>query len=381
MATARKAPVARKVRYAVVGLGYISQSAMLPAFAQARRNSELVALVSDDAVKARTLGKRYGARRLANYAQYDELLHSGEIDAVYIGLPNSMHRDFVKRAAKRGIHVLCDKPLGGNAREARDMVESCARAGVKLMTAYRLQFEPANLTAVELAHGSKLGLLRYFTAQFSMQVKAGNIRVDGDLDGGPMRDIGIYCINAARNLFRAEPTEVMAQLATRDDPRFKEVEEMASVSMRFPFDRLASFTCSFGASDASSYQLYGTRGSLRLDQAFEMKGPRELVLETMAGGGKPTKKQVRKFAAVDQFAPLLTHFSDCVIEGRDPAPSGEEGLADLLVIDAIFASARANKPVKLKQQGVHGDRADPVQAEHKPQPRKRKLFHARAPSR
>ncbi len=381
MARAQKSPGSRKVRYAVVGLGYISQSSMLPAFAQATRNSELVALVSDDAVKARKLGKRYGAERIASYEQYDALLGSGEIDAVYIGLPNSMHRDFVGRAAKRGVHVLCEKPLGGNAREARAMVDACARAGVRLMTAYRLHFEPANLAAVQLASGGKLGMLRYFTAQFSMQVKSGNIRLDEELDGGPMRDIGIYCINAARNLFRAEPIEVVARLATRDDPRFTEVEEMASVVMRFPLDRFASFTCSFGAADASSFQLYGTQGSLRLDQAFEMKGPKEMRVEIMQSGGKPTRKQLRKFAAVDQFAPLLTHFSDCVLESRDPAPSGEEGLADLLVIDAVYAAARSGKPVRLKQQAVHGDRPDSDQAVSKPQPRKRALFRARAPAR
>jgi len=381
MARTRKVPSSRKVRYAVVGLGYISQSSMLPAFAQATRNSELVALVSDDAVKARKLGKRYGVTRLVSYDQYEALLRSGEIDAVYIGLPNSMHRDFVVRAARRGIQVLCDKPLGGDAREARAMVEACARAGVRLMTAYRLHFEPANLAAVEIASGGKLGVLRYFTAQFSMQVKSGNIRLDEELDGGPMRDIGIYCINAARNLFRAEPIEVVAQLATRDDPRFAEVEEMASVVLRFPLDRFASFTCSFGAADASSYQLYGTKGSLRLDQAFETKGPKELLVESMQGGGKPTRKQVRKFVAVDQFAPLLSHFSDCVLEGRDPAPSGEEGLADLLVIDAVYAAAKSGRRVKLRQQAVHGDRADPSRAVSKKQPRKRALFHARAPSR
>lgn len=381
MATARKKSAeSRRIRYAVVGLGFISQSSMLPAFANARRNSKLVALVSDDAAKAKTIGKRYDVPFLMNYDQYDTLLRSGEIDAVYIGLPNSMHRDFVVRAARRGVHVLCDKPLGGTVRDANAMIAACAKSGVKLMTAYRLHFEPANLTAIKLARDGNLGILRYFTAQFSMQVKSGNIRVDSDLDGGPMRDIGIYCINAARNLFRDEPIEVSAQIATRDDPRFSEVEEMASVTLRFPHDRLASFTCSFGAADASAFQVVGTEGAIELDQAFEMKGPKELRLEIMRRGKAP-RKQTRQFAAVDQFAPLLTHFSDCILKGEEPSPSGEEGLADLKVIEVVYKAAKARRTLVLKPSKVHGQRPEPAQAAHKPQPRKRKLVRAREPAR
>jgi glucose-fructose oxidoreductase len=138
----------RKVRYAVVGLGYISQVAVLPAFANARRNSELVSLVSDDPVKQRTLGKRYGISRTYSYEAFEECLASREVDAVYIALPNHMHRDFAVKAAEAGVHVLCEKPLAVTESECEEMIEAAERHRVRLMTAYRLHFERANLKAV-----------------------------------------------------------------------------------------------------------------------------------------------------------------------------------------------------------------------------------------
>jgi glucose-fructose oxidoreductase len=167
------------IRYAVVGLGYISQSAVLPAFRNARRNSRLAALVSDDARKLKLLGKRYGVEILHGYDTYDDLLGSGEIDAVYIALPNSMHREYVIRAANAGVHVLCEKPLAHTPEDCEEMIEACTRHRVQLMTAYRRHFERANLEMADIAHSGKLGELRYFSSNFSQQIAAGNVRLKG----------------------------------------------------------------------------------------------------------------------------------------------------------------------------------------------------------
>ncbi len=130
------------VRYAVVGQGYIAQAAVLPAFAHARRNSRLAAIVSGDPAKRKALARRFDVAAYS-YGQYDECLRSGDIDAVYIALPNSEHRDYAVRAAKAGIHVLCEKPLAVDERQCRAIIEACRSARVKLMTAYRLHFERA----------------------------------------------------------------------------------------------------------------------------------------------------------------------------------------------------------------------------------------------
>jgi glucose-fructose oxidoreductase len=336
-----------KIRYAVVGLGYISQVAMLPAFAGARKNSVLAALVSGEHEKLNELGAKYGVDARWTYDRYDMLLDSGTIDAVYIGLPNTMHRDFAIRAAERGINVLCDKPLATSVADAEEIVETARRGGAKIMVAYRLHFEPANLAAIEAIRSERIGAPRYFAAQFSMQVKEGNIRTKRELGGGPVFDLGIYCINAARQVFGVEPVSVSAEAARPDDPRFSEVEEMTAVTLRFPGERLAQFVCSFGMVDVSQFQVWGTKGSLKVEQAFEMVGEKRLILEG-AGSQKPAK---RRFGNRDQFAPLLLEFSDAIKKDRDPFPNGEEGIADIRAIEAIYRSIETASPAKVENGG------------------------------
>src|SRR6185437_9110494 len=201
----RDASENRKIRYAVIGLGHIAQSAVLPAFANAKQNSTLAALVSDDPEKLKKLGRRYGVDLLCRYEQIDELFSSGSIDAVYVALPNTMHAQTARRASQAGLHVLCEKPMAVSSRDCERMIETARQHHVKLMIAYRLHFEPGNLDAMEIARTGELGDLRFFTSEFTMQVAADNIRTQREMGGGPLYDIGIYCINAARTLFAAEP--------------------------------------------------------------------------------------------------------------------------------------------------------------------------------
>jgi glucose-fructose oxidoreductase len=362
------------VRYAVVGLGYIAQVAVLPAFAHARRNSTLAALVSDDATKLRTLGRRYGVDRLVTYDDYDALLASGDVDAVYVALPNTQHRDFTVRAARAGVHVLCEKPMAMTSADCEAMIDAAERADVRLMVAYRLHFERANLEAVRIARSGKLGDLRFFGSHFAMQVQGGNIRLDAALGGGTLWDIGIYCLNAARSLFRAEPRQVFAAAACTNDPRFREVEEAVSAVLGFPDERLATFTCSFGAADVASYELVGTRGRLRVDPAYEFAGELKHVLTV---GERTTTKSYPKR---DQFAPELLHFSDCVRTGREPEPSGREGLADVRVIEALYRSIETGRPVALApHESVRHPR--PSQEVHRPAVDEPDLVHAAPPHR
>src|SRR5262249_37099296 len=157
-------------------------------------------------------------------------------------------------AAAAGVHVICEKPMAVTSVECERMIEACDEARVKLMIAYRLHFEAANLAAVELLSSGELGEPRYFSSVFSQQVAPGNTRTTASHGGAPLLDVGIYCINAARYLFRAEPTDVVAAAATRaGDGRFRDVEEQVAALLRFPGERLASFTCSFGAAEANAY--------------------------------------------------------------------------------------------------------------------------------
>lgn len=332
----------KKVRYAVVGVGHIAQVAVLPAFAHAARNSELVAIISGDPEKRRELAERYGLAFAWSYEEYDEALLSGAFDAVYIALPNNMHRDFMVRAARAGIHVLCEKPLESSVEACEEMIRVAEEENIQLMTAYRLHFERATLEAIELVRAGVIGDPRVFDSTFGYQVKPNNdTRLSAELGAGVIWDLGIYCINAARNLFGAEPIEVFARTATGDDTRFREVEEMASAILRFPNERLATFTCSFGMGDISSYRIVGTKGNLLVDPGYEYAGNLQHVLTVE---GKTKKK---KFAKRDQFAPELLYFSECVLEAKTPEPSGVEGWADVRVIEALYESAEIGRPITL----------------------------------
>jgi predicted dehydrogenase len=330
----------KKIRYAVVGLGWFAQSAAMPAFANTD-NSELVALVSDDQTKLSELSKQYSISKTYTYDQYETCLNSGEVDAVYIALPNHLHLEYTSRAAKAGIHVLCEKPMAITPPECEQMIQVCEQNQVKLMIAYRLHLEEANLRAVEIVQSGQLGELRIFNSLFTQQTEAGNIRVEKDKGGGTLDDIGIYCINAARYLFQAEPIEVFATAANNDEERFKEVDEMTSAILRFPGDRLATFTVSFGAAKSSTYHVVGTKGDLRVSPAYTWQGG---ITHTLTVEGE---KQEQTFEGHDQLAAEFIYFSDCILNDKQPEPSGKEGLIDVQIIQSLYQSIKSGQFVKV----------------------------------
>jgi glucose-fructose oxidoreductase len=331
------------IRFAVVGQGHFAQAAILPAF-KAARGCELRALFSRDETKLRALKRRYGVAAALGYDQYDDYLAAGEVDAVYLALPNDLHREYALRAARAGVHVLTEKPMGGNVADAEAMVEACADHGVRLMVAYRLHFEPATLEAISLVRRGALGRPRFFSSTFALQVRKGNIRTKEARAGGPLLDLGIYQVNAARGLFAAEPTEVTAMAATRaGDSRFAEIDEQVSAVLRFPDDRLAQLVCGFGAFDHSALTVVGDKGRLTMDPAFEYSMGLTMDVDIE---DKPRRR--RQFAKVDQIAAEIEAFATCVRKNVEPEPSGEEGLADMRVLDAI-------------QQALASGRSEPVQ--------------------
>src|SRR5512139_82322 len=299
------------LRMAVIGQGHFAQHAVLPAIDQLE-NVELAALVSGSDHKLTELGAMYGVRTRLHYDQLDELLASGKVDAVYIAVPNDLHAELTLVAARHHVHVMCEKPMAPTEAECMQMIRACERARVKLMVAYRLHFEAANLIAVELARGGEIGQPRVFSSVFSMQVRDGNVRTQPRRGAGPIYDIGIYCVNAARYLFRAEPLEVSAMRLAGRDHRFTSVEEAFAVTMRFPEERVAQFTCSFGAHDRAHYQVIGTDGYLTLDNAYDYAAEMKLEVDGKAG------RKSRTFTKRDQIAAEIEYFVECIRGNRDP---------------------------------------------------------------
>jgi glucose-fructose oxidoreductase len=331
--------MATPVRYGVVGLGHIAQVAVLPAFAHARRNSQLTAIVSGDRTKRRELTRRYRLDHAFSYAEFEQCLRV--VDAVYIALPNDLHAEYAIRAARAGVHVLCEKPMAVTVDECQRMIAACRQAKVKLMVAYRLHFEPLNLAAIDVARSGRLGELKYFTSSFSMAVRRGDIRTKRARGGGTLYDIGIYCINAARNLFRAEPTEVSAIAVNTGLKTLSEVDEITAATLRFGDDHVASFVTSFNADDVGAYRIVGTKGHLHADPAYEYA---EGLEYTVTIDGTTARKRVRKH---DQFAAELLYFSDCIQKDRAPEPSGEEGLQDVRIVQALYDSAKRRRPIRI----------------------------------
>lgn len=331
-----------KIRYGVIGLGHIAQVAVLPAFANAE-NSELTALVSDDPTKLNELGQRYDVSTRTNYDGYEALLESDAIDAVYLALPNHLHCDYAVRAARAGKHVLCEKPMAVTEEECERMLAAAEDSDVRLMVAYRLHFEAANLDAVQVVQGGELGDPRVFESVFTQNVVPGDVRLMSvRKGGGSVYDMGVYCINAARYLFRDEPYEVAAfSSGFRGGGRFADCDEMTTAVLRFPEGRLASFTTSFGADAVSRYRVVGTKGKLTMDPAYGYAT--NLSYEVEVGD----RMRRRQFEKRDQFAPELIHFSDCVLRGERPEPDGNEGMADVRIVRAIYESAHSGRSLKI----------------------------------
>ncbi len=334
---------ARPIRYAIVGLGHIAQTEILPAFSQAE-NSELAALITGEEQKSATLSERYGVPAY-RYEDLERAFTEARVDAAFIAVPNAQHREFAERAARAGVHVLCEKPMATSEEDCQAMIDACRNAGVLLMTAYRLHFTEAHVCAIELAKSGDLGELRYFNSLFAMQVKEDNTRVKSGTGGGPLYDIGIYCINAARYLFRDEPIEVFGVSASGEDARFAEVEEMVTVTLKFPRSRLASFTCSFGSASMDQLDLVGSECALHIEPAYGYSGALKWRLK------RGDTIEERTFPAGDQFAGEIIYFSNCIRRGQKPEPCGAEGLADVRIINAVYDSVRLGRPIAF--DGVH----------------------------
>ncbi|GGB22719.1 glucose-fructose oxidoreductase [Sphingomonas metalli] len=347
----------RKVRYAVVGLGDISQSAMMPGIDHTG-NSKLVALVSGDKTKGHAVAKRWGVSDVYSYDDYGALLASGTIDAVYIGTPNWRHAEFAIPALKAGIHVLCEKPLEVSSEAGQAMVAAAKEGKAKLMTAYRLHFEPATLDAIARIRDGELGQLVGFTSCFGQMADPANHRVKNGIEAGPIFDMAPYPINAARYLFGDEPLEVVSAVGTRHpESGFpQDFDDTVAVTLRFSGGRLAQFTVSYFMNDVDAYTIAGTKGSINMSPGFGWQS----ALEQHRVIG--TDKTHEAFRQTDHFGGQMRYFSECILEDRDPEPDGEEGLADLRVIEGIVQALQTGQPQKLPPF-ARLRRIDPAQVE------------------
>jgi predicted dehydrogenase len=334
-----------KVGFAVVGLGNIAQTAVLPAFRHSRR-TRLVALVSGDKKKATRLAHKFGADSAYSYEEYAACLTNPNVDAVYIATPQGQHEPFAMQAAAAGKHVLCEKPLAATVEQARRMIDACRKNGVLLMTAYRKFFEPSTVYLKKLIHDQALGRIDVIHTAFSelngTSTSPAWLREARLAGGGPLMDLGVYCVNTGRWLVDEDPTEVSAQVWKHDASRFREVEEGVAFRLNFRSGLVVQGSSTYSSAMSSFLNVQGSKGWALLSPAFTFEHPRLLI------GNLSGRPIYRTFKIVDEFAPQLDAFATAIQTGSAVEPDGVQGLRDLSIIAAIYESARTQTKVRVK---------------------------------
>jgi predicted dehydrogenase len=338
-------PSKNKLGYAVIGLGALSQTAVLPAFAHTKR-SRLVALVTGDKKKGQSLARKFGAKHVFGYEEFPQCLALPEVEAIYIALPPGRNEEFAVAAANAGKHVLCEKPLAASVGEARSMVEACRKNSVQLMTAYRKYFDPATVRLKSMVTSGDLGRIDAIHALFtefrSFGDKSPSWMFERKLSGGgPLADLGIYCLNTSRWLVDEDPITATAISWARDPRRYSEVEEGISFRLDFASGLILQGTTSYSAGFSSFLHVHGEKGWAELAPAFAFEEERRM------SGKIAGKWFAKKFAPVDEFALELDYFAQCVRENKKPAPDGEQGLRDMIIMDAIYRAAQEEQTVKI----------------------------------
>ncbi len=341
-------PPDRRVGFAVLGLGRLALEEILPAFAESKR-AKLVALISGTPDKAKLVASQHGIAPEAvfGYGDWERIKADAAIEVVYVVTPNALHRESVLAAAAAGKHVLCEKPMATASADCQAMIDACATADRHLMVAYRCQYEPNNRALQDMVRTGQYGAPKLYDAVNTQNMAAPTQwrlakRMAG---GGALPDIGLYCLNGIRFLSGEEPVEVFARTsATPNDPRFREVEEQVSFTLRFPSGLVANCAASYGLHENRRLGLNLPGAAVEFSNAFAYEGQR---LQIAHRDGPAEAVVERRISAKNQFALELDHMAECVTTGRKPRTPGEEGLADQRIMEAIYRSAETGQPVAL----------------------------------
>ena len=330
----------RKLRYCAVGLGRISLNHFMPG-TKLSRYSSITGVTTGHREKGEKAASEYGfsEKNIYSYENFDDIRDNKEIDAVYIGLPNSMHAEYTIRAAKAGKHVLCEKPMATSVKDCEAMIAACKAANVKLFIAYRCHYEPVNRKAMELIRSGRIGKIEAIESANGFDIHPGEWRLDPKLaGGGPLMDVGVYSLNACRYLTAEEPVslEGYAGRVDKDDPRFNGVEENLSWVMKFPSGAVASCSTTYGANQPGFYRVHGSKGMIHLEPAFSYEG---IKMTAHFNGENAPMEMEEQEKDPSQFAVEADEFAQCIWQNRQPSTGGEEGLRDMRYMAEIYKSA------------------------------------------
>jgi D-xylose 1-dehydrogenase (NADP+, D-xylono-1,5-lactone-forming) len=318
------------VRWGILSTAHIARIAVCPAIRSAK-NGSLAAVASRDEAKASTFAAETGIPR--SWGSYDALLDDDGIDAVYIPLPNNLHREWTIKALRAGKHVLCEKPLALSASECEEMDACAQEAGLVAMEAFMYRFHPRTIRVVELVRDGVIGPPRTITSTFTFRLtNPTNIRWDAALGGGSLMDVGCYCINVSRTLAGSEPVEVQAMANWTSTG----VDEQMVGALRFAGGLLASFDCALNLERRESFAVVGPEGHLEVAAAF-VPGTDQTTIEEIHGRQGRTSHVIR---GANEYQHMVEHFGECVRDGTAVRYPLSEAAANMRVIEALYRSAR-----------------------------------------
>jgi predicted dehydrogenase len=329
----------RKLGIALVGLGSYATNNLAPAF-EKTQFCRLAGIVTGTPAKAEIWQKKYNIpkKNCYNYQNFDEIANNPDIDIVYVVLPNGMHHEFTLRAAKAGKHVICEKPMAVSVKEAEEMIAACKTANVQLAIGYRLHYEPFTNEVMRLAKDKDFGKVTFVESSFGFPLRDKNAwRMNPKLSGGgPMLDVGIYALNAARYATGEEPISVTAQaIKTRPDIYVEGIEETLFWQMKFPSGVISNHTTTYNSYVQRLYVGY-ENGNLEMSPAFDY-GPLK---------GRTSKGEM-KFPIVHHQTLMLDGICSDILNKRPIRTPGEEGLRDVKIMQAVFEAAKTGKEVRL----------------------------------
>ncbi len=330
-------PTGKKLGWALVGLGSLSTDQIAPALAKCK-HSKLTAIVTGTPAKAEKWKQKYNIPQshIYNYETFDKIAENPDVDIIYIVLPNSMHEEFTIRGLKAGKHVLCEKPMANNAEECRRMIAAATQAGKQLGIGYRCQFEAHHLECMRIAKERVMGKVKHIEAGFGFKIgDPTQWRLRKKLaGGGALMDVGVYAIQASRYLSGEEPIEISA-LETKTDPvLFAEVDETIAWTMKFPSGLTASLITTYGFNGPNDFTAFAENGMFGMKSAFGYGGQ----------SGWTSDENIKiEFPQSDHFVLQMDAFSAAILADKPFAPAGEDGLKDMLVVDAIYRSIKEGK--------------------------------------
>ncbi|WP_436926138.1 D-xylose 1-dehydrogenase Gfo6 [Halosimplex amylolyticum] len=333
-------------RLAIVGLGWWAENFVLPAVADSDY-CETTALVSGSADTAERLAGEHcgGSVRTIDYEAYHDGDGADSYDAVFVATPNVEHLDVVETAADLGKDVVCEKPMEASVERAERLVETCEDAGVTLMTAYRMQFDPTMRRVRELLREGVIGDPVQLHGGFAYHLVGGlpgQWRRDAEVSGGgSLTDIGVYPLNTARFLLDSDPERVAGEALTPDKEFDRARDEHAAFQLTFPDAVTASFTSSFAEHGANWLRILGTEGQITVDPAFDTNDSRTLTVE------RDGDRLEYESAAFDEVREEVDYFAHCRSTGESPEPDGHDGLTDMRIMNAVYESAETGEYVSL----------------------------------